>query len=91
VCEVGRGTAARQNMDVFLLSRYSLYLAWGAVSVRIRGHVAAGSLGQPGDGCASINKSCYCTTLLEGLHVESFFIPVIVTRQVAESPLALAA
>jgi hypothetical protein len=71
VCEVGRGTAARQNMDVFLLSRYSLYLAWGAVSVRIRGHIAACSLGQPEAGCASINQSCYCVTPLESLHVDS--------------------
>jgi hypothetical protein len=71
VYEVGRGTAARQNMNVFLLSRYSLYLAWGAVLVRIRGHVAAGSLGQPEAGDASINESCYCITLLEGLHVDS--------------------
>jgi hypothetical protein len=71
VCEVRRVTAARQNMDVFLLSRYSFYLAWGAVSVRIRGHVAAGSLGQPEAGCASINQSCHLITPLEGLHVDS--------------------
>jgi hypothetical protein len=68
---MGRGTAARQNMDVFLLSRYSLYLSWGAVPVRIRGHVPAGSLGQPEAGDTPINKSCYCITPLEGLHVDS--------------------
>jgi hypothetical protein len=71
VCEVGRGTAVRRNMDVFLLSRYSLYLAWGAVSVRIRGHITAGSFGQPEAGCASINQSCHLITPLESLHVES--------------------
>jgi hypothetical protein len=72
VCEVGRGPAARQNMDVFLLSRYSLYVAWGAVSVRIRGHIAAVSLDQPEAGGASlINKSCHRITPLESLHVDS--------------------
>jgi hypothetical protein len=70
VCEVERGTAARENMDVFLLSRYSLYSAWGAVSVRIRGHVAAGSLGQPEAGGAPINKSCHLITPLESLYVD---------------------